>query len=109
MWGLYKVFIGFCRENKNILTIRHRKRILISGSSLKNQNINNRTRNTASTWMEKELPDSVGEMNITFVGLVSLIEYALYKLRNAKKVGPYLSSVLVSTILLGMIRLQKKV
>ena len=32
----------------------------------------------------------------------------LKKLRNAKKVGPYLSSVLLSAILVGMIRFQNK-
>ena len=51
------------------------------------------------------LLDSVEEMYITFACPVGLIEYVLKKLRNAKKVGTYLSSVLLSAILVGMIRL----
>ena len=47
--------------------------------------------NRINICLEKGLPDSAKEMYITFACLVDLIEYMLKKLRNAKKVGPYLS------------------
>ena len=91
---------------KNLNTVTP-KWIIAKKSKQKQPEQKNCQYNRINIWLEKGLPDSFEEMHITFVCLVGLIECMLKKLRNAKKVGTYLSSVLLSAILVGMIRLQK--